>query len=178
MQALYIDDEEQGLAPETSHPRFVAVAREDFWYDCADDFSPFGNDTGNDTLRYLEEWLTEYGADANVADFVLNLLHEQWGLDKDYVNIVDAGTISQLHYSDSLHINDVQDQAIIAAALGQFKITGEVGDGIRELAMFAFRRQFAIAKAAGTDTNNPFREAVPQYIERMQKMHEVLQKWT
>nr|GFD09025.1 hypothetical protein [Tanacetum cinerariifolium] len=109
MQTLYVDDEEQGLAPETSHPRFAAVAREDFWYDCADDFSPFGNDTGNDTLRFLEEWITEHGADANVADFIRNLLHEQWELDKNYITVADADVINQLHHQADQYINDTQD---------------------------------------------------------------------
>lgn len=55
----YFDDPEVGLARETSHPAFVRIATQDFYYDCGDDFSPFGNDDGSDTLAALEEWYQE-----------------------------------------------------------------------------------------------------------------------
>jgi len=34
---------------------------EEFYYDCTDEFSPFGNDDGADTLSSLEEWYQENG---------------------------------------------------------------------------------------------------------------------
>ena len=175
---LYLDDEEKGLSPDTSHPRFVAVTEEDFWYDCTDDFSPFGNDAGSDTLSSLEEWLTEHGAEANVADFVREMLSEQWDMDENYLTIVNADDIRQLYGSQHQNFNDSQDQAVIAAALGQFKTAGETGVEIREMAMQAFQRQRIIAEIAGADESNPLRVWVPQYLERLEIMRSVLQKWT
>jgi uncharacterized protein YfeS len=56
---LYFDDPDVGLARETSHPTFARIAAQDFYYDCGDDFSPFGSDDGSDTLAALEEWYQE-----------------------------------------------------------------------------------------------------------------------
>ena len=72
---LYFDDPEEGLARNTSHPAFVRVAPQDFYYDCGDDFSPFGSDDGFDTLAALEDWYRE-GAhqSATGMDFLQGLL--------------------------------------------------------------------------------------------------------
>ena len=174
---LYLDNPENGLAPETSHPLFAAAATDAFWYSSMDDFSPFGNDTGNDTLRLLEEWLTQHGAKANVADFIRGLIRK-WDLDEAYLAIDDAETMKQLHYDEDQFLNDAQDQAVLAAALGQLKITGQLSAEGRQLAINAFQRQRAIAETAAADDTNPFRDAVPEYLERLAAMEAVFQKLT
>ncbi len=52
---IYIDDAAESPRPETSHPRFVALAPESF-YSATDEFAPFGSDDGNDVLRDMEAW--------------------------------------------------------------------------------------------------------------------------
>ncbi len=90
MNALYIDDPEEGVSAATSHPRFVAAAPEDFWYSSIDDYSPFGNYTGNDTLRNLEDCLTENSPDADAAEFVRNMIYAEWGFDnRAYLTLID-----------------------------------------------------------------------------------------
>ena len=51
----YFFDSEDGPAKETSHPNFVKSMESEFYYDCTDDFSPFGNDDGADLLYNLED---------------------------------------------------------------------------------------------------------------------------
>jgi uncharacterized protein YfeS len=179
MSTLYIDDREVGISPVTSHPRFVAAASEDFWYSCIDDYSPFGNDTGNDTLRSLEEWLTANGPDANTADFVRNMIYEEWGFDnRTYLTLIDDKSLAGLHEDVGQFLNDVQDKAVIAAALGQLKITGKAGDEIVRLAGYALKRQRALAEAAYADEDNPFRDNAPEYLERLNKMEGLLKRLT
>lgn len=64
MNRIYIDSEEYGLHPKTSHPRFTKHFTEEFYYDCTDEEAPFGSDEGNDTLGSLEEAIQERGVKA------------------------------------------------------------------------------------------------------------------
>jgi len=52
---LYLDDPEEGLSRDTSHPRFVQLAADDFYYNGSDDFSPFGSDDAHDALSALQD---------------------------------------------------------------------------------------------------------------------------
>ena len=70
----YFDDPDEGIARETSHPRFLELAREDFYYDCTDDFSPFGSDAGADTLSFLEEWYRNGGQEGEAIRFLNDVL--------------------------------------------------------------------------------------------------------
>lgn len=44
MHRFYIDSEEYGLHPKTSHPRFTEHFTEELYYDCVDEEAPFGSD--------------------------------------------------------------------------------------------------------------------------------------
>lgn len=95
--ALYFDDSEEGVAHATSHPVFSKFAKEDFYYSAGDDFSPFGNDTGHDTLRFLEEWYQERRAGEKAATFLRKMI-EEWGFGAEYLLITDPahfGAISR-----------------------------------------------------------------------------------
>jgi uncharacterized protein YfeS len=53
----YFDDPEgDGPSPKTSHPNFVRICKDELFYDCAEEFGPFGSDSGADTLMALEDW--------------------------------------------------------------------------------------------------------------------------
>lgn len=179
MSSLYIDDREEGTSKETSHPNFVAAAPEDFWYSGGDEYTPFGNDSGHDTLRYLEVWLSENGAQADVAEFIKDLIYNAWGLeDRDYLMLTDSQALTKLHYSAEQFLHDMQDQAVIAAAFGQLKITGQAGAEIMKLAGYALARQRAVAETAYTDEKNPFREYAPQYLERVAEFEKLLKRFS
>ena len=53
---FYFDDPEEGPMPATSHPTFNKLAQEEFFLDCLDEFSPFGNDDGAEAHYSLEDW--------------------------------------------------------------------------------------------------------------------------
>ena len=46
----YYDTEAVGISPVTSNPVFRKYCSIDFYYDCGNEYAPFGNDTGNDVL--------------------------------------------------------------------------------------------------------------------------------
>jgi uncharacterized protein YfeS len=62
---FYFDDDEIGLHPLTSRPKYRARFTDDIYYDCADEETPFGSDEGSDTLAFIEENIRFSSAPAN-----------------------------------------------------------------------------------------------------------------
>jgi uncharacterized protein YfeS len=164
---LYFDDFEEGITPETSHPTFVKYATADFFYSQGDDFSPFGNDTGNDTLRFLEEWYQERRAGEKAATFLRKML-DGWGFGADYLLIKHPSQFGDIDLENK-HFTDTVDQAIIAIAFGQCKIAGKADKAIISLATETFQRQLYLAEKAGASEVNPWNLAA-EYTERLNVM--------
>lgn len=114
-----------------------------------------------------------------MADLVRNMLYEEWGLDNyAYLSLTDEKALAQLHHDPEHFLNDAQDKAVIAAALGQLKITGQAGAEISQLAVKALRRQRVVAEVAYADATNPLRKYALQYLERLSKMEALLKNLT
>ncbi|MHA7619654.1 hypothetical protein ACX12M_14140 [Cellulosimicrobium cellulans] len=122
---LFLDDPDEGLSPATSHPAFVSLAPEPF-YDEGEDLAPFGNDSGHDALRDLEEWYAADGRDDALPAFVDGLL-AAWDLGVPE----DVWASGRQGVADRLRGGDVDEAALaaearaqIAIVLGQLKIRG------------------------------------------------------
>jgi len=128
---VYLDVREDGLAAETSHPAFVAVAPE-WFYDQGDPRTPFGNDDGYDALRDLEEWYGSGGDDEHAPGRVAALL-EDWGLVPEAVWDRDSAGVRTWLEQDESHVRFMHGEvnARIAGALGQFKIIGWIHPALR-----------------------------------------------
>ncbi|MBH8556972.1 hypothetical protein [Hymenobacter negativus] len=168
MSTYYFDDQEEGLARETSHPVFVEHATADFYYDQGDDFSPFGNDSGNDTLANLEEWYQERTAGAKAATFLRNMIVNEWGFDATYLDVIEPAQLDVMS-RDELSLNGETDKAVIATAFGQFKIAGQADKAILRMATDAFRRQRHEAEKATKRENNPW-EYAEEFLTRLDIM--------
>jgi len=124
---LYFDDIELGLSPATSHPKFIEIATEPCFYDGSNEFSPFGNDDGNDTLRALENWYRDEGSH-NTLDFLEKLLAD-WdlGVPED---IFSRSHEEIEHWLSQKKIHErhlfAVCRAAIACAFGQLKIAGVI----------------------------------------------------
>jgi uncharacterized protein YfeS/predicted DNA-binding WGR domain protein len=137
----YFDDEGEGLARATSHPNFVAIAPEDFYYDCADDFSPFGSDDGSDTLSSLQEWYRDGGKDAKVMSFLKQLLADwNFGLPKNVIRAEPAVIETWLSKDDMNETFFLSEcRARVATAFGQLKIAGVIIPALHDEAVAALR---------------------------------------
>jgi uncharacterized protein YfeS/predicted DNA-binding WGR domain protein len=135
----YFDDEDEGLAKATSHPNFVALAPEDFYYDCGDDFSPFGSDDGSDTLSSLEEWYQDGGKDVHIMRFLKEFL-EDWdfGLPKKIIH-AEPAVLEKWLKKDEMNPRYLigECRARVATAFGQLKITGTIINDCLEEAVAA-----------------------------------------
>lgn len=167
MSALYFDDEE-GLARETSHPFFVEHATADFYYDVCDDFSPFGNDSGADTLFNLQDWYQERTAGAKAATFLRNLLTNEWGYNGAYLELTDLSQLDSISRDDETFQDEI-DKAAISTAFGQFKIAGRADKTVLQIAANAFRRQRYKAEKAGKRRDHPW-EFADEFLSRLDIM--------
>lgn len=146
----HFDDPEEGLARETSHPRFVTLAADDFYYDQADDFSPFGSDDGNDTLSLLEDWYRDGGKNGKVAGFLKAMLADwDFGVPES-MHRADADVRETWLAEEDMHETFLQSEcrARVATAFGQLKITGEVDPAMRDEALAAIACQLALNERA------------------------------
>ena len=131
-RGIYVDSSDDGLAPETSHPAFVALAPWSF-YDGADEFAPFGNDDGHDTLGALAEWYLAGGADDEVPAFLVDSLDGfgvpdgLWSADSAVAREWAAGP------EEDEHLVTAAAQTAVAVAVGQLKIRGHVTSAVRYL---------------------------------------------
>ncbi|QNH62878.1 hypothetical protein [Hymenobacter sediminicola] len=141
-QRFYFDDEAEGLAIQTSHPDFTAVVKEEFYFDCVDDFSPFGNDDGADALLSLTEWYQETKGRDKIINWLFQTIDE-YGFayqSKWASGLTGAEEIRKLEEEDPSFIG-CMDRTIIGVGFGQCKITGSINAELKQLVKTAIVRQ-------------------------------------
>ncbi|MRG47650.1 MolR family transcriptional regulator [Chitinophaga sp. SYP-B3965] len=180
MPDFYFDDPEgAGPARETSHPAFVRIIKEDFYYDCMDEFSPFGNDDGADTLFNLQDWYEEHGNLQDPEKFLKDLIEGALGMDTQHLRLTDRNQIIKIHGNEVFLFNTI-DNVIIATAFGQYKIEGRLDASLRELAQIALERQKVITQYQIDNDELSLEQGGVDplfltYLARLEKMHEDLQ---
>jgi uncharacterized protein YfeS len=195
---FYFDDPEgEGPSRETSHPNFVKLLNDEFYYDCTDEFSPFGNDDGADILFILEDWYKENGKLSKPVKFVKDYIDENLGFETKHVKVTDKAKILKINAEEEF-IFDSIDHAIIATAFGQYKIEGTLNPDLKELANIALDRQKIITqnqidnneiefrklvKIVDEQTTRPdedggMNETFKMYLDRLNKMKDDLQLLT
>ena len=108
---LYLDDEETGLSRETSHPNFTEHFSEEFYYDCVDDESPFGNDNGADTLYELEDLFKSGDYEGKILGLPKKIVSVKGiiGNNQLEVNIKDELLENNFYLADlsAIHFDDI-----------------------------------------------------------------------
>ena len=192
---FYFDDQEgAGPSRENSHPNFVKVLTDEFYYDCTDEFSPFGNDDGADTLFNLEDWYKENGKLNNPVKFLKDIIDENFGFETKYIKLTDKAKILKVNAEEEFMFDSI-DHAIIATAFGQYKIEGVLSPDLKDLADIALDRQKIITqnqidnneielrklvKIVNGQTTKPddqggMNDTFKMYLDRLNKMKEDLQ---
>lgn len=135
---IYIDSEEYGLHPKTSHPRFTEHFTEEFYYDCADEEAPFGSDEGSDTLDSLEESIRK-NPKLNFSDYPKYLIEHDWGMEYIPVETLEPEKVKKLASKKEMDMTQ-SDMVTYATAFGQIKITGNLSPDLQERAINAIKR--------------------------------------
>lgn len=145
---LYIDDEEWGLHPLTSHPNFRNHFKDDFYYDCGEEESPFGSDEGADTLFELYDLVRK----KNNLDFLSQpkyLVEKVWDMKYLSGESLDRNEIEKILATDDKYDFTQSEMTTYATAFGQIKITGRVSEKLRELALTSIKRMELVAEIGG-----------------------------
>jgi hypothetical protein len=144
---LYFDAPGAGPNRDTSHPDFVSTCAADFYYDPADQLSPFGSDEGAAELATVEEWYRTRTGDS-LGEATLQEWSDRLGRSPgDVLTILKIGDVSRFTAMCGLDApagpDDYDysgDLALICRAFAQFKVTGAVEPLMRELAFPALNR--------------------------------------
>ena len=160
----YFDDPEVGPARETSHPNFSNRLKSDLYYDCMDEFSPFGNDDGADTLCDLEDWYSATEGRKSILKWVFGYIDEmgfEYASEDAHKLLIDENAVSEMGSDDHLFFRTI-DNVVIAAAFGQYKITGQIDDALKAAALLSIKRMKTIATADNPEYLDEFRGAYDQ----------------
>ena len=157
---FYFDDPDVGLAPETSHPNFVKNLTHDLYYDCVDDFSPFGNDDGADALSELERWYRDTKGKDDIMQWLFEYIDSmgfKYSSESTYM-VEDIDIIQKLLTEDEFFLR-YMDNTFIATAFGQYKITGKLDDRLLKAALISFNRLKLITSSEHTPYLEEFTKA-------------------
>ena len=152
---LYLDDEETGLSRETSHPNFTEHFSEEFYYDCVDDESPFGNDNGADTLYELEDLFKSGDYEGKILGLPKKIVSVVWDFHYLEPDNFSKKKLASLIEEDEFSLI-ATDQVIIAVALGEIKITGKIEPKLKELALKAMKRQKIVFELLGYEGSGTY----------------------
>lgn len=127
----YLDDPDEGLSPSTSHPAYVASAPDWFWSE-DDPRAPFGSDSGHDMLSALEDHFRRGGGDAHVPGCVATVITDG-DLVPERIWDSSAEEIGAWLAADESHRGFLHSEIAlyVAAACGQFKISGWIHPALR-----------------------------------------------
>ena len=129
----YFDCDNAGISRVTSNPEFRKYCSAEFYYDCGNEYAPFGNDNGNDTYFYMQDWMRSQPL-ARSGEYAESILYWRWKMpyiaptasrcitDEELLKIAesDCGGFS------GADIMRISDQVTIAAVIAKFKIIGNI----------------------------------------------------
>lgn len=129
-------DDEWELSPEVAHPNAKRLLKAPFYWDICDDDSPFGNDTGADTLEFYRAWIEESDDD---EDF-LHQLFDEWEVDWERAESIADGDLEDCLEDEHFDIL-TYDDVVIAVAFAQLVLEGQVSRDVAALATRSLMRQ-------------------------------------
>lgn len=153
------------LSPKTAHPASVNFMNEEWWWDEADDFSPFGSDDGSDAFYGFKTW-REKNSKAEPAAYILEL-EKDWGISFAHLEIEKEEDLQAIENSNTFYRN--VDRSIIAVSLGQIALEGSISPKLKSLGIKAIKRARTDFGLNGMDDEDKI-----EYRKRLDKMKDVL----
>lgn len=162
-------DENWDLEPANGHANAQSLLAEAYYWDCTDDNSPLGNDTGADILAFYSEALAN-DPNLNAVTFLESVL-ESWEMLIGDWSLADEGTIvAQL--ADDPHTIRTSNDAAIALAFGMYVMHGHVDPRVRDMALTAIERESTDALVSGWSSPDERRQRLADFKEKLKHMKE------
>ncbi len=141
---------------------------DNFYWDMTDEFSPFGNDVGNDTFYIYSDWKKE-NPNKNGVDFLNHDLKEI-NLSSFDLNITEKEMVQknvEKMTNQYVDLNRI-DNEVISLAFTQLFLHGKIEGEVKELSLKALEREMLYLDFWNTDSK--IRE------ERLTKMKSAILK--
>ena len=143
-------DDEWELSPEEAHPNARRLLKADFFWDITDEDSPFGNDTGADTLEFYRAWIVSSDEDEEFLD----ALFEEWEVDRELAETVPDDELAARLEEEGYDIL-TYDDVVIATAFAQLVLEGNASRFMAAAAQRCLERQALPAMIAYRNWSDP-----------------------
>lgn len=133
---LYVDSIEEGVSRVTSHPLFNKSFSEEIYVDIIDEFTPFGNDEGWETLNQLGKWyLQDNDTNKSILSFIDDYAYKYWRWDISMFPIFEVLDMDKIKNIEERYeyVFDAFPKIIIASTFGQIKITGYLEESLKRV---------------------------------------------
>ncbi len=134
------DEVVEGFSKKTVHPKARALLTEDFFWSILDENSPFGNDTGWDTLSSFVKW-RKLNPTADPIIFVIDL-SERFDAPLMQWKVTPPAFAKSFFAFGKKYVMTTGDEILIATAFGQLGIDGKVSKDLNVLAKRAIENEF------------------------------------
>jgi uncharacterized protein YfeS len=131
-------DDDWELSAQGAHPNAATLLKEPFYWDVGDEGSPFGNDTGADTLQCYRAAIESNG-DLDGFEFLAELFDE-WDVDRDFAEGIPDEELEYRLEREHSHIL-TYDDAVVAVAFAEIVFRGGVSMEIAAAAIKSLKRQ-------------------------------------
>lgn len=139
-KSLPINPKDQ-LTPKNAHPKAAALMTESFYWNCADDNSPFGNDNGADALSEFHIWRKRHPTEK--PEIFINDLCEKFQARFSDWNETTPEGLNTIFGSKKSYAMTTGDDIIISVAFAQLMIEGKVDNSLKQLAFVAIGKEEA-----------------------------------
>ncbi|MDC8099779.1 hypothetical protein [Chryseobacterium rhizosphaerae] len=150
------------------------IMKSNFYYDALDAWSPFGNDTGNDTYYLYCDWKREHPKE-NVKKFMeeelVSLGYPGFDLYLDGKDPERLRRIVNTMHNQYIDLNAI-DNEVIALAFSQLFLEGRIEPEVKKWAEAAFSRESVYLDYWG-DKNGEAKER-KERKEREERMNQLL----
>jgi len=124
------------LDRKNAHPRAVELLKDDFFWTCLDDDSPFGNDDGADALRLYQQWQSTH-RNQKPIQFLNDLLLQMEAPLAHWKTLSPNTLNSFVNAAGDGFVLRTGDQVIIAVGFGQLILDGKIDPELRLLTLKA-----------------------------------------
>ena len=150
---IYLNDPEVGLHRLTSHPKFREHFTDELYYDCTDEFAPFGSDEGDTSLYEVEEDLKRAVKEGTGFHFILmtkNMIEDDLG-GAYPTNDNSREAVEAVLKSNSMDDLVNCDMTLYSTAFAQIKTIGWINEELKQMALNAMKRMDTAFEIDGDD---------------------------
>ncbi len=148
------------------HPKAREILNDPFFWDCADDTAPHGNDTGSDLLEDYLRWSKRNKAGSPLT--FLERLLKGWNIKQMDWAIVDPDETRKNYQKDSIALS-VCNESIIALAFATLKTKAECPPELIRMALAGLTRTAILVKGSGLKE-----ETKAEWFQSIEKMNRKL----